>query len=196
MKDGVSQQQFLKQLEDIKKANLAKPRKNSAQKGKAAERQIVDILNERFGGGFRRVPHSGAMVGGSNFQKSAGLRQDAIDILSSDIIVPESFRWSIESKAYSADSVKIHHFLVDKDHEVGEWWKQAKEDASKSKKHPMLVVRLDRSPRFCIIEHEVFAGHQHLFPDFLVWKRDSKDLLVLVEFEQLIGKLGTDFFGI
>lgn len=196
MKEGISQKDFLDQLEHIKKANQAKPRKNSKKKGDRGEREIAEVFNKRFGGGFKRVPQSGALVGGQNFQKNDTLRQDAIEILSSDIICPQQFLWSIESKAYSADSVKIHHFLVDKNHEVGEWWMQAKEDAAKSRKHPMLIVRLDRSPRFAIIQQSVFERWEHLFEDYLSWKRANNDRLVIVELDQLLSKLGADFFGI
>lgn len=148
---------FLKELSNIQqKAKLPKKkRKDSKKKGNKGELDFCKIMNKRFKTHhFIRTPSSGALVGGSNYQKRLGLDEDLIAALASDIMVPKKFNFSVEHKSYSSDNttLNVYDLLFKNNNSILEWWQQCTTDAKKAKKNPMLVIKIDYQKRFCIIE--------------------------------------------
>jgi len=68
---------------------------NSKDKGNRVELELAKILTERFGQEFKRVPMSGAW---GTRNREFQVREDAMQILSGDIMCPENFKFSVESK--------------------------------------------------------------------------------------------------
>jgi succinate dehydrogenase flavin-adding protein (antitoxin of CptAB toxin-antitoxin module) len=118
-----------------------KKRKNGNKKGKRHERSLCKDLEAILGDSFRRTPMSGAFMGGVNWLRNGNLNQGAIDTLAGDIICPEYFKFSIESKNYQ-DVPKVYNLLDSNDLHLDKWIKQAETDASKSKKHFLLMFRV------------------------------------------------------
>lgn len=189
----MAEKDFFEELEEIKSTRVKKGKQktNSKAKGNRGENEFVKILNERFKPlKFIRTPGSGALVGGVNYLKNAGLEESIIETLASDIIVPKDFKFALEHKSYKNDSVRINHFISSSKYPIKEWWLQCKGDAEKTGKQPMLVVKLDRMPRFAIIKEEIL--NEYNFDNYLLW-RNEKELLMIVELEELL-KFDDKFF--
>jgi hypothetical protein len=121
---------------------------NSKKKGNRSELYIANLLSERFGLTFKRVPASGAH--GTNLAKT-DIRQDAKEILSGDIICPQNFKFSIEVK--SRANFNFWDLLNKEDTETDDWIKQAEEEAIISKKKMLLIVRANNRKPFAVINH-------------------------------------------
>src|SRR4030066_1507325 len=111
-------------------------RVNGKQKGNAFERYISNLFQERYGDVWKRTPQSGAITGGFNRAANLNLRQDAKEILSSDIIAPTWFEYALECKAYN-DEPKFHSLLNGDSKKLDEWISQADSDAKFSNKKPL-----------------------------------------------------------
>lgn len=177
---------FLEEVEALK-GKATQKRKNSKQKGNRGELELCKILEKHFGQTFKRVPQSGAHVGGVNYNNQ--LREDAIEILASDIICPKDFLWSLEHKNYNNDSVRIGHLLSEKNYDINEWWVQCKEDAEKSKKRPMLIVKLDRAERFCVIKLNndilsLLASEEK--KNYVIYMNNNGEQLLLINLKELL----------
>lgn len=188
---------FLKEIHRMQgKAINSKKRKNSKQKGNRGERDMVQILNDRFEPHkFMRAPMSGAYFGQTNYNKNKGMEEHVIETLSSDIITPSAFSFAIEHKSYSNDSIRINYFLSEKEYKIHDWWKQCCEDAAKTNKQPMLVVKLDRMPRFVIMNAAIFTtSMKKKIAKYLIWMNGKEEMLVC-EFDRLIN-FDEKFWGI
>ena len=129
-----------------------KKRINSKKKGNSNELLVAKLLSKRFGKTFQRVPASGAH--GTNLA-STGLRQDALEILSGDIICPPDFNFSVEVK--SRASFNFWDLLNKEDGEIDEWIKQAEEEARISKKEFLLIIRVNNRKPFVIFKDTTSA---------------------------------------
>ena len=118
----------------------------SARYGKGFEYEIRDILRESTGiESFDRVPASGSMFGGKNAARAATSRDDAVDILTADIICPEGWRWVIECKNH--EDVPVHQLYFGEECKtVDEFLGQICDDAQTSGKEPLLVFKIRRKP--------------------------------------------------
>lgn len=134
-----------------------KKKVNGNRKGKSYERFIVHDLEKRFNDVFRRVPTSGAMMGGMNFHKNKDLRQDAKEILSGDIICPTWFKFSIEAKNYY-DTPKIHNLMSIGDATLDKWIEQAKLESKNAQKDWLIIFKVTvyRGSQFCVIDKKRF----------------------------------------
>jgi hypothetical protein len=127
---------------------------NGNRKGKCWERDFSKILGEIFGGEFRRVPQSGAFFGGQNRSRAIGVREDAKEILSGDIIVPLNFPYSIECKSYK--DLDFHKIIQGECKQLDTWLSQAESDAEFSKKKMLLAIKIVRKGEFvCVKESDV-----------------------------------------
>jgi len=111
-----------------------KKRINSKAKGNAAERELAKILTERFGLPFARVGvSSGARP------KQVKLDDGARETFTGDLITPQGFKFSIESKSANVDVDLLgQSALLDK------FLQQAKDDAESIGKMPMLCWKRSR----------------------------------------------------
>lgn len=124
---------------------------NSKSKGNTFERQVVKILSEHFNDEFKRTPSSGAITGGSNRSKVENLREDAREILSGDIIVPDGFDFAIECKAYK-DEPYFHHLLQGSSKVMDDWIEQADEDAKYCNKQPLIIFKVNRKGTYAAFD--------------------------------------------
>lgn len=154
-----------------------KKRKNSCKKGKNRERSLCHELEELFPGDiFRRVPSSGAFMGGFNFNRNLQLNNAAKNTLTGDIITPSWFKFSIESKAYD-DSPLFHKIVNGEEKTLDKWIEQATVDASKVDKKMLLMFRITtkRSSYVCIRLDDFmeFIEHRNArMPDtYIIYKK-------------------------
>jgi len=113
---------------------MVQKRINSKRKGNSAELELSKILTKRFGMPFARVGvSSGARV------KNTKLPDNAIGVMTGDLIVPDGFRFSVESKAVNvnvdllAPSALLDNFL-----------EQVWSDAVSIDKFPLLCWKRNR----------------------------------------------------
>jgi len=132
---------------------------NGKKKGNRAELAIAKEFSELFNDTFRRVPQSGALVGGANRFKNMTLRQDAQEILAGDVICPEWFPMSIESKCYGEKTgCNMYGILERNDPKLQEWIAQAKGDAEFAKKIYLLIIKITRKSDYCVIDYSKFVA--------------------------------------
>jgi hypothetical protein len=134
-----------------------KKKKNGCRKGKVAERDICHEMETLFPGDvFRRVPSSGAFMGGSNFNKNMYINDEAKRTLTGDIITPTWMKFSIESKAYD-DSPMFHKLMNGEDKHLDKWIDQAAGDASKVDKKMLIIFKItSKRMAFVCLERQVF----------------------------------------
>lgn len=112
---------------------------NSKKKGSKNERDVCKFWKEWSGLSFTRVPASG------------GLRWKKTDNITGDIICDDErksrrFPFSIEAKFYKDINFE-HMILGNKKQKFIEFWEQAKEDAERGNKLPILFARYNGMPK-------------------------------------------------
>jgi hypothetical protein len=144
-------------LDIINMTESTKHRVNGKRKGNNYERSVANDLSKRFKDTFRRVPQSGAYMGGMNTKINEGLRTDAKEILCGDIISPRWFPFSIEAKNYN-DSPKLHNLLSRGDKDLDEWIEQARKQSTVSQKNWIIIFKITslRGKEFVCLDKNVF----------------------------------------
>lgn len=107
---------------------------NSKSKGNRAELELSHMLSERFGVPFARV----GVTSGAR-PKQVKLDRQAAETFTGDIVVPNGFRFSIESKA-----VNVQVDLLAKSALLDKFLKQAEADAKSVGKMPLLCWKRNR----------------------------------------------------
>jgi hypothetical protein len=126
---------------------------NGQKKGKSFERDLSKILNENFGGGFQRVPQSGASYGGLNRSRSVGMSQETINVLTGDIICPKSFPFSVEAKNYK--DLQVLQVLTGTCRQLDEWIEQSTQEAVLSMRNPLIVFKLKNKGIFVCLNYDL-----------------------------------------
>jgi hypothetical protein len=130
---------------------------NGKKKGNSYEREIANEFSELFQDTFRRVPQSGAIVGGMNRDKNLTLRQDAQEILAGDIISPQWFPFSIECKNYGEKTgPNIYCLLESDDKTLDKWIEQGRGDSQFSKKEFLVMIKITRRAEYAVLDWEKF----------------------------------------
>jgi hypothetical protein len=143
-----------------------KKKVNGCRKGKVAERDICHEMELMFPGDiFRRVPMSGAFMGGFNFNKNMKINDEAKKTLTGDIITPTWMKFSIESKAYD-DDPQFHKILNGEDKTLDKWIDQATGDAAKVDKKMLIIFRITskRSGYVCLERQSFIDFVEHRNP--------------------------------
>lgn len=131
---------------------MASTKVNSKQKGGRFERAICKWFTEWTGYEFNRVPASG------------GLRWKNAENITSDVACTDSkhsrrFCFSIECKSYS--ELKFEHILLEKKScKILKFWEQAREDAHRAGKLPMLIMKYNGMPKgeaFVMVSYQVYT---------------------------------------
>lgn len=152
---------------------------NGKQKGSAAERALANEFSAMYNDVFRRVPQSGAMVGGLNREKNINLRIDAQQVLAGDLICPEWFPFSVESKCYGEKTGMNFYALLSKknDRKIEEWLTQSKGDAAFARREHLLIIRITRRSDYCVVSYdkfiEVLAANDVKMPEKYLKYKDS-----------------------
>jgi len=123
---------------------------NSKKKGNRFELDIAKRFTVLFEAEFRRTPNSGAYTGGKNRAGATGLREDAQEILSGDIIGPQGFPYLIECKSY-ADKPGFHLLLQGGDATFNKWVTQNEGDSEFVNKNFLLLFKINRKGEFAVI---------------------------------------------
>jgi len=133
---------------------------NSKAKGNRFELAISHEFSERWNDTFKRVPQSGAIVGGKNRIKLLTLRDDAQQIFSADIICPRWFPFALELKNYGPDNGPNMYTLLETDSKIlDNWLAQAKGDAVFARKKYMIIFNVTRRSCFIIVDYADFVQH-------------------------------------
>ena len=147
---------------------------NGNKKGKNWERELCHKLEEQFDDKFKRVPASGAHFGGSNISRAEGIREDAKEILSGDLICPLGFPFSIECKSYKA--FPFHKILQGECKELDEWIEQARQDASLSDKEFIVFMKFNNIGAYVCLD---LKNIKKMPLNFMVYK--NKYILMTME---------------
>ncbi|NIQ14763.1 MAG: hypothetical protein GTO02_10305, partial [Candidatus Dadabacteria bacterium] len=118
---------------------------NTGRKGKNRERETAKILNERFGGGFSR-----SIGSGNRIHQVANLPKHAQDTFSGDLVTPENFAFTIESKG-GYDDVDLVSVFDDGHSQLNDFLKQAQHDADRCNRKPMVVWKKNYKPELAIL---------------------------------------------
>ena len=147
-------------LEKLKK----KKRVNSKAKGGAFERQIANLLNERFDTKeFNRTPGSGA------FATTHELPEHIT--VAGDLITPLKFKFCIEcKKGYNDQTI---YSLLDYNSKIWQFIEQCEKDAEKMKKVPMIIYKQDRKDTLVITYKDMFTT---LIPSITIFKDNIEAL--------------------
>ena len=125
---------------------------NSKSKGGKFERTISKWFTQWTGYEFNRVPASG------------GLRWKNAENITSDVACTDSkhsrkFRLSIECKSYK--DLNFEHVLLEKKScKILKFWEQARNDAARAKKFPILIMKYNgmaKGEAFVILGWEVYT---------------------------------------
>jgi hypothetical protein len=132
--------------------SVPKKKINCSVKGKANEREIVNILNKRFLDILSKNPNWGLFsrsIGSGNRNFQVSLSNSAKQIFTSDLACPPTFKFTIESKAgYAVDLCSVFnggHRILD------EFILQATADGEKSSRMPLILWKKNHQPRLAFI---------------------------------------------
>jgi hypothetical protein len=170
-------------IEDILKDDGKKKPVKSGQKGKRNEREICDLLNDRFKpllnsnnwGEFSR-----SLGSGNRWGQKVKLSKSAEDTFTGDIAAPENFKFVLESKAgYDIDLCNV---FDGGDRQIDLFLKQVSEDSERLKKigvdrKPLLLWKKDRKPRLAFLKRDLGFEYSMKYRDWTVVA--FKDLLSL-----------------
>jgi len=146
----------------MKDKDVPKTRINSKNKGSRAKLELAKILTKRFGLPFARVGvTSGARV------KNTMLPDNAIGVMTGDIIAPPGFRFSIESK-----SVNINIDFLDSSAQFDKWLLQATTDAKSIEQIPLLAWKRNRKGWIVAVPSRAFVCTGMQFPAYYARYRD------------------------
>lgn len=124
--------------------------KNSKSKGNRFERSVAKFFQEWTGYEFNRTPMSG------------GLRWKNAENITSDIVCSDpkhsrKFKLSIECKSYQ--DINFEHLLLQKKScKIASFWNQAKSDAKRAGKIPVLIMKYNgmaRGEAFFVVDDQV-----------------------------------------
>lgn len=131
---------------------------NGKQKGNRFERDIANMLSERFReqtgieSGFRRNPDSGSFFGGKNLARAE--THDTEWAVYGDLICPRKFKFAIECKNYKTAPI-LNAILTEKVSDWDSWIAQAKQDATASGKEMLLIVKYNRTATIAFVNPNV-----------------------------------------
>lgn len=126
-------------------------RVNGKKKGSRFERVICKWFTNWTGYEFNRVPASG------------GLRWKNADNITSDVACTDSkhsrrFNFSVECKNYQ--DLNFEHILLEKKTcKILKFWEQARDDAARAKKLPLLIMHYNGMPKgeaFVLFDYQVY----------------------------------------
>lgn len=169
-------------LDALNKKKAAKKKVNSKDKGVRGERNLCDILMARFPDrkGFFRVVGSGA------HSHRANMTDQAKEVLTSDIVCPEGFKFSIECKFGYKDYDLLAAF-GSRLKGLDEFLEQSTRDADKVGKKPWLCWKKPRQGWVCFMRAE--HAPIHVFPVKLYYHE-----WVAVPLAELLASQPDDYF--
>lgn len=147
----------------------------SKQKGNRFERELSKILSETYKEefeveqSFRRSITSGSFFGGKN-RSRANMYIAKNDI--SDIMCPESFKYTIECKHYK-EAPSFNAIITQSCSQWDKWIKQASMDAKTANKKFMLVVKYDNIKPMVFLEDNFKDSFIFRYKDLYIYNFDA-----------------------
>lgn len=132
---------------------MNKKKINSKKKGNRIELDLARILSERFNRKFKRAPMSGAW---GTFNRGQDIREDAMEILSGDLICPKDFKFAVESKSRSDFNFWDMLNKETQHLEIDDWIWQVEEDARANSRIPLLYVKINNKKPFVLFPKELY----------------------------------------
>lgn len=129
---------------------------NSKVKGNSQELKISKILTEKLPPlNFKRVPSSGALLGGTNSSLANRFNEESANVVVGDIFCTNGkVRFVIESKSYK-ESVKFYE-LLKPNCQIYDWYCEAEFDCKKFENRlPLLVFKYNRTDDFVCIQNNL-----------------------------------------
>lgn len=153
---------------------------NGKKKGNKGERELCKWFEQWTGFEFSRIPASGGLRWKGLTNATTG------DIICTDNIHGRRFLLSVESKTYKDINFE-HYILGNKKNRVKDFWEQAKSDAIRGSKFPILFMRyngMKKNTWFVIIPLNLYKSFKiNLdYPCFIV----GKEGLVIMNSEDLL----------
>lgn len=169
-------------IDDISLNNKRKKQIKSSSKGKRAERDIVNLLNNRFKsllitnsdwGYFSRSIGSGNRSG-----QVMHLPKHAQETFAGDLVCPKSFKFTIESK-FGYQEVD---FNTNKNKYLSNFFEQAENDSNKVNKKPILFYRKPHKVIWCFLKEEELKGFKfRVYYGYDGWLATSWEELSLLD---------------
>jgi hypothetical protein len=130
----------------------------SKSKGNRFEHEVAAHFNTVYETkAFARTPSSGAMVGQSNFAKRQGLEDHVINTLSSDLIVPQWFKYCVECKNYK-EPPDFNTVLASGSTLLDGWLEEALRDATNTNTLPILCWKVPRRGWFYSLPEQLIRS--------------------------------------
>ena len=145
-----------------------KKRINSKQKGSRVELSLAKILSERFNRKFARVPMSGAW---GTYNRNSNVREDALEVLSGDLMAPKDFKFAIESK--SRQDFNFWDFINQetKELDIDAWIFQVECDAKATNKEPLLYIKINNRKPFVMFPKKLYEATM-TYKDYSIMRFD------------------------
>lgn len=150
---------------------------NSKNKGNKNERDLCKAMKTWSSFEFSRVPQSG----GLRWRKTENTTGD---LICSDDRHKQKFKLSIETKFHT--EINFQHLLLPNGkNKILEFWEQAKSDAKRGNKIPILFMRYNGMPKltwFTVISSESYSNIREFFPKHvrLIFRNKDGEKLVLL----------------
>lgn len=157
---------------------LSKKKKkvDGKKKGNRTELDLTKVLNARFGKGFSRSVGSGNRWGQVNY-----LPKHAQDIFSGDLIVPQGFKFVIESKG-GYDNIDMTTVFVRGNNEIDSFLDQVTNDSKRCNRKPMLCWKKTRKPWLAFLLTTDIEGYEFKYSmKYKEWTVVSLDQLLKLE---------------
>jgi Holliday junction resolvase len=118
---------------------------NGKKKGNRIELELSKILNKRFGTGFSRSVGSG-----NRWSQVNNLPQHAKEVFSGDLVVPQGFKFVLESKG-GYEGIDLNSIFTKGSTELDGFLSQVSKDAKRCGRKPILCWKKKRRPWFCVV---------------------------------------------
>lgn len=126
-------------VEDIL-SNKQSKKINSKRKGNRNELEFAKILTKRFNKNFSRSVGSG-----NRWSQTAYLPKHAQKVFSSDLVVPENFKFALEVKG-GYNGIDLNSIFLRGNSDLNKFLIQAYKDAKRADKKPLLAWKKNRKP--------------------------------------------------
>lgn len=133
-----------------------KPKKakvNGKKKGSRVELELAKLLTAHFG-----EPFSRSIGSGNRWGQKVQLTEQAKQVFTGDLVVPENFKFTIESKG-GYDGIDLNSVFVSGNSELQEFMNQAMDDSKRCGRKPMLCWKRTRKPWLAFLLTKDLAGH-------------------------------------
>lgn len=133
------------EIEDLLENSKIKKKKNGCRKGKRTERELCKLLTGFFKVDFNRS------VGSGNRWGQVNLSENAKQVFTGDISVPEGFRWVIESKGGYEKDIDLNGLYEGKIGRLDDFIEQSKKDSKYCGRKPIICWKRARKPWLSMI---------------------------------------------